>query len=103
MARLHEGLESKLSVYNLWSPSIALTLDDDIPGLNGDLDPLGDFEQFLGVAIAQLSVRFDILHGCMILFAPRSGNSLLQGNDFDDRRWVFGCAGVDGMRTCTSS
>lgn len=33
---------------------VALTLNDDIPGLDGDLDPLGDLEQFLGVAVAQL-------------------------------------------------
>lgn len=36
----------------------SLTLDDDIPGLNGDLDPLGDVEQFLRVAIAQWSAQF---------------------------------------------
>jgi hypothetical protein len=33
-------------------------LDDDIPGLDGDLDPLGDFEQFLRVAVVRLSVQF---------------------------------------------
>jgi hypothetical protein len=33
-------------------------LDDDIPGLDGDLDPLGDFEQFLRVAVKRLSVQF---------------------------------------------
>jgi hypothetical protein len=32
-----------------------LTLNDDISGLDGDLDPLGDFEQFLGVAIPNVS------------------------------------------------
>jgi len=32
------------------------TLNDNVPGLDGDLDPLGDLEQFLGVAVAQLSV-----------------------------------------------
>jgi hypothetical protein len=36
----------------------APTLNDDVPGLDGDLDPLGDLEQFLGVAVAQLSVQF---------------------------------------------
>jgi hypothetical protein len=44
------------------SGRFALTLNDDIPGLDGDLDPLGDFEQFLGVAVAQLSVKFGIRH-----------------------------------------
>jgi len=34
---------------------LPLTLNDDIPGLDGDLDPLGDLEQFLGVAINPLS------------------------------------------------
>ena len=34
-----------------------LTLNNDIPGLDGDLDPLGDLEKFLGVAVAQLSVH----------------------------------------------
>jgi hypothetical protein len=34
-----------------------LTLDNDIPSLDGDLDPLGDFKKFLGVAVAQLSVH----------------------------------------------
>lgn len=37
----------------------ALTLNDDIPGLDGDLDSLGDIELFLGVAIAELSVMFE--------------------------------------------
>lgn len=32
-----------------------LTLNDDIPGLDGDLDPLGDVEQFLGVAVPIVS------------------------------------------------
>ena len=36
----------------------APTLNDNVPGLDGDLDPLGDLEQFLGVAVAQLSVLF---------------------------------------------
>jgi hypothetical protein len=31
------------------------TLNDDIPGLDGDLDPLGDVEQFLGVAVPNVS------------------------------------------------
>jgi hypothetical protein len=35
--------------------TIPLTLDDDIPGLDGDLDPLGDVEQFLGVAVPNVS------------------------------------------------
>lgn len=34
------------------------TLNDNVPGLDGDLDPLGDLEQFLRVAVAQLSVLF---------------------------------------------
>jgi hypothetical protein len=32
-----------------------LTLNDDIPGLDGDLDPLGDFKQFLGVTVPNVS------------------------------------------------
>jgi hypothetical protein len=39
-------------------PAYARALNDDIPGLDGDLDPLGDFEQFLRVAAARLSVQF---------------------------------------------
>jgi hypothetical protein len=37
-----------------------LTLNGNVPGLNVDLDPLGDLEQFLGVAVAQLSAQ--VLH-----------------------------------------
>lgn len=39
----------------------ALTLNDNVPGLDGDLDPLGDLEQFLGVAMVQLSAKVLIL------------------------------------------
>lgn len=35
----------------------ALTLDNNVPGLDADLDPLGDFKQFLGVAVAHLSAN----------------------------------------------
>jgi hypothetical protein len=35
----------------------ALTLNDNVPGLDGDLDPLGDCEKFLRVAVALLSVN----------------------------------------------
>ena len=33
----------------------ALTLNNDVPGLDSDLDPLGDLEQFLGMAVKNLS------------------------------------------------
>jgi hypothetical protein len=36
----------------------APTLNDNVPGLDGDLDPRGDIKQFLGVAVAHLSVQF---------------------------------------------
>jgi hypothetical protein len=41
-----------------------LTLNDDIPGLNGDLDPLGDLEQFLGVAVPHVSPCSSISRIC---------------------------------------
>jgi hypothetical protein len=33
------------------------TLNDNVPGLDGDLDPLGDLEQFLRVAVAKCQPR----------------------------------------------
>lgn len=51
-------LRSKVSQNYFPSPGILLTLNNDIPGLDGDLDPLRDLEKFLGVAVAQLSVHF---------------------------------------------
>jgi hypothetical protein len=46
-----------------------LTLDNDIPGLDGDLDPLGDLEQFLGVAVPTSAH----VHPNLELFAVRVG------------------------------
>ena len=46
----------------VYGPSIqysqcALTLNDNVPGLDGDLDPLGDFKKFLRVAVTRLSAE----------------------------------------------
>ena len=46
-------------------------LNDDIPGLDGDLDPLGDFEQFLRVAVERLSVQFVQFEFCDALVRAR--------------------------------
>ena len=38
-----------------------LTLNYDIPGLDVDLDPLGDLEQFLGVAVVPMSAHVHLV------------------------------------------
>jgi len=45
----------------VWLNDLPLTFNDHISGLDGDLDSLGDFEQFLGMAArnCQLWPAFD--------------------------------------------
>lgn len=54
-AWLTRGPFTKVSIEILHPYNCRLTLNDDVPGLDGDLDPLGDLEQFLGVAISLVS------------------------------------------------
>jgi hypothetical protein len=99
--RLTRGPAVLLVGYLQMTVRLPLTLNDDIPGLDGDLDPLGDLEQFLGVAVVPLSA-------CVSNYFSCCGAS----GDFDDgvrascgdsvsavHRIGFG----GGGRTCTSS
>jgi hypothetical protein len=82
--------------------SLQLTLNDHIAGLDGDLDPLGDFEQFLGMAArnCQLWPVFDI---CACVF-PR-GLEWIPGPASRGLQAQFagGACVSRGRRTCTSS
>jgi hypothetical protein len=51
----YSGACCVLAINSTISAHCPLTLNDDIPGLDGDLDPLGDLEQFLGVAVPYVS------------------------------------------------
>jgi len=72
-----EDLACDVSIYPSSNPLhlLALTLNDDIPGLNRDLDPLGDLEQFLGVAVAQLLAHAPTIgqfpHGLIVCVSSR--------------------------------
>ena len=58
----YSGTCHKLLVVNSnYSAHSSLTLDNDIPGLDGDLDPLGDLEQFLRVAVLVSA----LVHPCL--------------------------------------
>jgi hypothetical protein len=79
----------------------ALTLNNDVPGLDGDLDPLGDVEQFLRVAVAQLSAKFIAVCGCAVVRDLEASDGRRAG----DISWNAALreSYSDGRRTCTSS
>lgn len=60
-----------------------LTLNDNVPGLDGDLDPLGDFEQFLGVAVVPMLAHVQIFFQCCD--AGRPSAAIVRG-------WIGECS-----------
>lgn len=54
----------------------ALTLNNDVTGLDGDLDPRRDLEQFLGVAVAQLSAHVHAIQSFSLVRCPAKSRAV---------------------------